>query len=90
MYLNDAKSVGRGDMVRKMESVEKVSEANIANNNVEVASKHKAIAKGKCEEGKRKGRVLQSRIFESLICSKTSGQTAAWHFLYSSMASGLR
>ena len=33
---------------------------------------------------------IQSLIFESLICSSTSGHTAAWHFLYSSIHSALR
>ena len=33
---------------------------------------------------------LQSEIFESLICSSTSGHTTAWHSLYASMLSGFR
>jgi hypothetical protein len=41
------------------------------------------------EVGNGKGNA-QSLIFESLICSRTSGQTAAWHFLYSSIHSGFR
>ena len=44
----------------------------------------------KINYGLRKRGVIQSLTFESLICSSTSGQTAAWHFLYSSMHSGRR
>jgi hypothetical protein len=40
--------------------------------------------------GKEGREHTQSLILLSLICSKTSGQTAAWHFLYSSRHSGFR